>query len=122
MADVIQIKPSARIKLQKNTGQVFYDQQFAPSAASYTSHVGQAIALATNSSVTLDMGNIVTAANALLQFDNPCLVRVNGQVTTSLSMVGTNSVWAAYSTSLTAIKIVNQSTTNTVTINYLLTN
>lgn len=121
MSDVIQVKPSARIKLQRNTGVVLYDQQFAPAAATYTSHVAQAITLATNTSSTLSIGALAPVRNALLQADNACTVKVNAQATGVL-LVGGSSVWVAYSTSLTAIKVVNDSNTNTVTVNYVVTN
>ena len=121
MADVVQLKPSARVKLQKNTGAVLYDQIFAPAAANYTSHVGQAITLATNTSVTLSQGNIVNVRNAMLQADNACTVKVNAQAA-GVPLVGTNCVWVAFLTSLTAIKVVNASLVNTVTVNYVVTN
>lgn len=121
MADVIQVKPQARVTIQKNTGVVLYDQQFAPAASTYTSHVGQAITVGTNTSVTLSIGNIAAVRNVLLQADNACTVKVNAQ-SSGVPLVGTNSVWVAYSTSLTAIKVVNASLTNRVTVNYLVTN
>lgn len=122
MADVIQIKPQARVRLQKNTGDVLYDQEFAPAASTYTSHVVQAITLATNTSVTLDQGNIVAVRNLLVQADNAVTIKVNGQVTTGLPLVGTNSVYCLFSTSVTAFKVVNASTTNTATVNYVFSN
>ena len=121
MADVIQVKPQARVRLQKNTGVVLYDQQFAPPAADYTSHVAQSIVIATNTSVILNQGNIVNVRNAMLQMDNACKLKFNA-ASTSTPMVGTNSVWVAYSTSLTAIKVKNASTQNTVTVQYIVTN
>jgi hypothetical protein len=121
MADVIKVQPSARIKLTKNSGVVLYDQQFAPSASAYTSHVGQAVLIAANTSSTLSIGGISAVRNVLLQADNQCTVKVNGQ-TSGVLLVGTNSVYAAYSTSLTAIKVVNASTTNTVTVQYVVSN
>jgi len=121
VADVVQVKPSARVKLQRNTGVVLYDQIFAPAADTYTSHVGQAITLATNSSATISQGNIAAVRNAMLQLDNAATIKVNGQ-TSGSPMVGTNSVWVAFSTSLTAIKVVNASLTNRVTVHYVLTN
>lgn len=121
MADVIQVKPQARVRLQKNTGVVLYDQQFAPQAAEYTSHVTQSIVVGTNTSVVLGLGNIAAVRNAMLQMDNACLLKFNG-ASTSTPMVGTASVWAAYSTSITAIKVKNTSTQNEVTVLYIVTN
>lgn len=122
MADVIQIKPQARVRLQKNNGDVLYDQEFAPAASTYTSHVVQAITLATNTSVTLDQGNIAAVRNLLVQCDNAATIYMNGQATTGLPLVGTNSVYCLYSTSVTSMKVLNASTTNTVTVNYIFSN
>jgi len=121
IADVVQVKPSARVKLQRNTGATLYDQIFAPAADTYTSHVGQAITLATNTSATLSQGNITAVRNAMLQMDNACTIKLNGQAS-GAPMVGTNSVWVAFNTSLTAIKVVNASLSNTVTVYYIVTN
>ena len=121
MADVIQIKPQARVQLKKNTGDVLYNQEFAPDPQTYTSHVGMAITIATNTSVILSQGNIVDVVNAMIRASNACTVKVNAQAA-GTPLVGTNSVWVAFSTSLTAVKILNVSTTNTVVINYVLTN
>ncbi len=121
MADVIQVKPSARIQLKKNSGVVIYDQQFAPVAATYTSHLGQSVLVATNTSAALSVGGIATVRNMLVQSDQPVNIKINGQ-SGSVPLVGTNSVWAAYSTSVTAIKVFNNSTTNTATIQYIVTN
>lgn len=122
MADVIKVKPSARVILQKNSGAVLVDQQFSPAAAAYTSHVAQAQSLLTNTTTSLALGGIATVRNLLLQADNKCVIKVNGQVTTGLDLVGTNSMYVAYSTSITAVSVVNESTTNTVTVNYVATN
>jgi hypothetical protein len=121
MADVTQIKPQARIKLQKNTGVVLYDQQFAPSPATYTSHVAQAISVATNTTVTLSQGNITAVRNVLLQSDNAVTVKVNGNAT-GVPLVSTNAVYAAYSTSLTQVDVFNDSATNVANIQYVLSN
>jgi len=121
VADVIQLKPQARVQLKKNSGDTLYNQEFAPAAQTYTSHVGQAITVGTNTSVILSQGAIVNVVNLLLQADNACTIKVNAQAT-GTPLVGTNSVWVAYSTSLTAVKVLNSSTTNTVTVNYVLTN
>jgi hypothetical protein len=121
IADVIQVKPSARIQLLKNTGSVLYNQHFAPAAVNHTSHVVQALTVATNTSVVLNQGNIVTVKNALIQADNAVTVLVNGQ-SSGAPLVGTNSVWAAFSAAITSLKASNASTTNTVTVNYTLSN
>ncbi len=121
VADIIQIQPQARVQLKKNTGDVLYNQEFAPAKQTYTSHVGMAITVATNTSVILSQGNIADVVNIMLKANNACTIKVNSQAT-GTPMVGTNSVWVAFSTSLTAVKVLNVSTTNTVTVNYVLTN
>lgn len=107
--------------MQKNTGKVLVDQQFAPAAADYTSHVAQATIAGTNTSTVLNLGTIVAARNFFLQADQPVTILVNTQ-TSGVSLVGTNSVWVAYSTSITSIKVKNTSTANAATINYIATN
>jgi len=121
VADVIQVKPQARVQLKKNTGDVLYNQEFAPDPQTYTSHVGMAITVGTNTSVILSQGNIVDVVNLFVKANNACVLKVNAQAA-GTPLVGTNSVWVAYSTSLTETKVLNESTTNTVTVNYVLTN
>ena len=120
MADVIQVQPSARVKLQKNTGSVLYDQAFAPDPATYTKHVGQAITVAASGSVTLSLGGISAVRNFLLQSDTKCTVKLNGQ-TSGAALVGSNMVMAVYSGSLTQIVVTNNHTTNVASIQYVIT-
>lgn len=121
MADVIQVKPQARVRLQKNTGVLLYDLQFNPAAQEFTSHAAQALTVAPSTSVTLSQGTIASVRQAMLKFDHAARIKVNGQ-STGVPIVGTNGIWVAYSTSLTSIKVVNESATNTVTVEYVLTN
>jgi len=121
MADIIQVTPSARVKLQKNSGATLYDQIFAPAADTYTSHVGEAITIATNTSQTLNKGNIAAFRNLLIQADAACKVKLNSQAT-GTPLVGSNSVFAAFSCSAVTVIVVNESTTATCTIHYVGTN
>ncbi len=118
MADVIQAQPSARVRLQKNTGVVLYDQQFAPDPATIAQHVGMALTIDPSDTVTLSLGNIVAARNFLLQSDTKITVKINGQAD-GLSLVGTNIVWACFSASLTEVEVTNDHTTNTAAIQYV---
>ena len=109
------------MRLQKNTGVLLYDLQFNPSAQEFTSHASQALTVAPSTSVSLSLGTISVVRQAMLKLDNSATIKVNAQAT-GVPVVGTNGVWVAYSTSLTAIKVLNESPTNTVTVEYVLTN
>lgn len=121
MSDVITVQPSARIKLQKNDRVIIYDQVYSPDAASYTKHVGMAISLGPSASVTLSLGGITAVRNLLLQSNTKCTVKVNGQAS-GISLVGSNIVYAAYSCSLTQVVVTNNHTTNTASLQYVITN
>lgn len=119
MADVLQVQPSARVKLQKNTNVTLYDQQFAPDPATYTKHVGSALSVPASGSVTLSLGGITAVRNFLFQSDTKCTVKLNGQ--SGLALVGTNMVMAVYSGSITQAVITNNHTTNAASIQYIAT-
>lgn len=120
MADVITVQPAARVKLQKNTGIVLYDQQFSPDPATYTKHVGQAISIPASSSVTLSLGGITAVRNFLLQSDTKCTVKLNAS-STGTPLVGSNMVFAVYSGSLTQIVVQNNHTTNAASVQFIVT-
>jgi len=108
------------VRLVKNTGSVLVDQQFAPDPATYSKHAGMAISIAPSASVTLSLGGIVAVRNILLQSDTKCTVKVNAQAS-GLALVGTNMVYSAYSASLTQVVVTNNHTTNTASIQYIVT-
>ncbi len=118
MADVVQAQPQARMKLQKNSGVLLYQQEFAPDPSTYTQHVGQAISIGPAASATLSIGGITAVRNLLLQSDVKCTVKLNGSVT-GIPLVGTNMVFACYSGSITQIVVDNNSTTDTATVQYV---
>jgi hypothetical protein len=120
LADVIRVQPAARVRLSKNSGVLLYDQEFAPDPATYTKHVGQAISIAPSATATLSLGGIAAVRNFLLQSDTKCTVKVNGQAA-GAALVGSNMVYAIYSGSLTQIEVENNHTTNTASIQYIVT-
>lgn len=120
MADVITVQPSVRVKLLKNNGKVLYDQNFTPVAEDYTEHSAQSLEVAAAASVTLSLGGISVVRNALLQSDTKITIKVNGQ-TSGLALVGSAIAWAAFSASITHIVITNNSSTDTASISYILT-
>jgi hypothetical protein len=120
MADVIQVQPSVRVKLVKNSGRVLYDQNFAPAAGDYTEHSAQSLEVAAAASVTLSLGGISVVRNALLQSDTKITIKVNGQAS-GLALVGTAIAWAAFSASITHIVVTNNSSTDTAAISYIVT-
>ena len=120
MADVIQVQPAARVRLQKNTGVLLYDQAFQPDPATYTKHVGQAITVGPAASVTLSIGGIAAVRNIMLQSDTKCTVKVNGQAS-GIALVGSSMVYVVYSGSITQVVVQNNHATNTASIQYVVT-
>ena len=76
--------------------------------------------VAAAASVTLSLGGISVVRNALLQSDTKITIKVNGQ-TSGLALVGSAIAWAAFSASITHIVITNNSSTDTASISYILT-
>lgn len=120
MSDVVQVQPSARVRLSKNNKVLLYDQAFAPDPATYTKHVGQALSVPAASSVTLSLAGIVAVRNFMLQSDVKCTVKVNGQAN-GVALVGSNMVFAVYSGSLTQVVVTNNSITNAASVQYVAT-
>jgi hypothetical protein len=120
VADIIQVQPSARVRLQKNSRVLLYEQSFAPDPDDYTKHVGMAISCAASASVTLSLGGITAVRNFMLQSDTKCTVKINGQGS-GTPLRGTNLVFAVYSGSLTQVVVTNDHTTNAASLQYIAT-
>ena len=121
MADVKTVSPSARMVLKKNTNITIYDQKFNPDPSSHTEHVSQVLVVSTNTSQTLDQGTISTIRNVLLQSDKAVVLNFNGG-TDDIDLTANGTLFMA-ACNLSAIKVVNESTTadDDATITYMVT-
>ena len=117
MADSLKVGLNARVKLVKNTTKVLFDQLFQPVDADYTLHAGQSLAINASGSSTLNFGSIVTVRHLVLQVDRSANLKINASATAV--PLNANGVFFAANASLTSIKVINNSATYTLTVNYL---
>ncbi len=117
MADVLRVSELARLKLTRN-GSILYDQAFSPVEESYTEHSGDRVVLATNmaSPQQVDLGGVSSGQHLLVETDRAIKIGVGSQtflvdVTKVLMVVG----------SFSSLYFQNESTTNTATVEYLVT-
>lgn len=117
MADVLRVSELARLKLTRD-GVVAYDQAYAPAAESYTEHAGDRVVLATNMATpeAVDLGGIATAEHLMLETERTILVGVNSQ-TNLITVKKALMVVSSFST----LYLQNESTTNTATVEFMVT-
>lgn len=123
MADVLRVGELVRLKLTRN-GVTLYDQAYSPVEETYTQHSSDRVVLATNmaSPQAVDMGGIGPAAtqvagqHLMIETDRAIKVGVNSQT----FLVPVNKALFAIS-SFTTLYFQNESTTNTATVEYAVT-
>lgn len=78
MADVLRVKPLARMKLKKN-GTTVYDQAYVPTEEAYTEHTGDRVVLSTNQTVMqeVNLGGVSTGDKLLLITNKTINVALN---------------------------------------------
>lgn len=117
MADVLRVGKIARLKLHRN-GVVAYNQAFAPVDEVYTEHAGDRVILATNMATPqqVDLGGISSAEHLMIETSRVIKVGIDSQtnlipVKTALLLVSTFST----------LYFQNESTTNTATVEFIVT-
>ena len=116
MADVLRVSELARLKLLRN-GIPVYDQAYSPIEESYTEHAGDRVILATNTAVVaVNLGGIATAQHLMLETDRVINVGINSQ-TFLISVEKALLVVSSFST----LYFQNESTTNTATVEFMVT-
>lgn len=120
MADVLKIEPSARFKLTRN-GVNLYSQHYAPAAATYTESTADRLILATNMTVMqeLNMNGVSTAEYVLVETDNTVKVAFN--TTNANAQVTVGKSYMITGANITHVYFLNESTTNTATVNVVVT-
>ncbi len=117
MADVLRVGELARLKLVRD-GVTVYDQAYAPTEEAYTEHAGDRVVLATNmaSPEQVNLGGVSTGEHLMLETDRTILVGVNSQ-TNLITVKKALMVISSFST----LYFQNESTTNTATVEYMVT-
>lgn len=115
MSDVLKVQPTARLRLTKNTNDTLFDQPFRPADLDFTQFAGQAVTVGTATSRVLDLGSVSPIRHVVLQVDNACSLSLNAGNKFALTASG---CFFLANCSLTSIKVKNNSSTNTVTVNY----
>lgn len=117
MADVLRVGELARLKLFRN-GVVVYDQAYAPQEETYTEHAGDRVVLATNmaSPEQVNLGGVATAEHLMLETSGEIKVGINSQ-TNLITVKKALLVISSFST----LYFQNENTTNTATVEYMVT-
>ena len=120
MSDVLKVRPMTRIKLTKNTNKVLLDHMFEPAEMNFTSFCAQIASIGTNASRTLDQGAITVVRHAMIQIDNPANLKINASAT--VLPLGPNGLFFVANSSIVSTKVINNSNTLVVSVNYVFTN
>jgi len=118
VADVRQIAPAAGVVLKKNNT-VIYTQRFNPDPSTYTEQAGQTLVIGTASSTTLSQGTISTVRNLILQSSKAVLIIFNGG-SDEIDLTAGGLLFMA-ATSLSAVKVKNESGVDDAEVEYMLT-
>jgi hypothetical protein len=119
LADVTKAELSARLKLTRN-GLTLYDQRFYSGSEDFDESTHQRVVLATNmaTSQEIDMTNITTGTKLMLQTTRAIKVAVDA-VGAQWDVAANGAV--LLTGSFTHVYVKNESTTNTATIEAVVT-
>lgn len=118
VADVLRVKPAARLKILKN-GVVQYNQAYVPTEDAYTEHTGDRVVLATNMSTfqQIDLGGLTSAERLLITVSNTVTVAINA---TAIAIPISECIMLD-GAAVTALYVKNTSTTVEPAVEYVLT-
>lgn len=117
MADVLRVKPLARLRLTRDGG-TLYDQIYSPTERAYVEHSSDRFVLAANTSVQqVNLGGVATGDALLLITDKTINVGIDSQ--TNMWQVG--KALMLDGGSFTALYVQNQSTTVEATVDVIVT-
>jgi hypothetical protein len=117
MADVLKVQQFARMKLTRD-GSVIVDQSLKTTAGTYTEHAAERVVLATNmvSPSEVNLGGVSTGVRMMLETDQSIKVALDDS-----AKLWTVSEAVLYAGSFTHLYLQNTNTTNTATVQYIVT-